>query len=78
MYFTASPARLAGSGRVTGAGVIGSDLPGTWAGLRGPVQDKARAVPRTGWRPPYADGPTRGQLADLITQYHARPGKSAA
>ena len=41
----------------------------------GPVQDKARAVLRTGWRPPYAGGPTCGQLAELIMQL---PGKSAA
>ena len=29
------------------------------------VQDKARAVLRTAWRPPFAEGPTREQLADL-------------
>jgi flavin-dependent dehydrogenase len=31
-----------------------------------PVQDKARAVLRTGWRPPYANGPTRDELAGLL------------
>jgi hypothetical protein len=41
----------------------------------GPVQDKARAALRTGWRPPYADGPTGAQLAELITQ---PAGQSAA
>jgi 2-polyprenyl-6-methoxyphenol hydroxylase-like FAD-dependent oxidoreductase len=41
----------------------------------GPVQDKARAALRTGWRPPYADGPTGAQLADLIMQ---PAGQSAA
>jgi 2-polyprenyl-6-methoxyphenol hydroxylase-like FAD-dependent oxidoreductase len=30
------------------------------------VQDKARAVLATGWRPPYAAGPTRDELAELI------------
>lgn len=30
------------------------------------VQDKARAVLRTGWRPSYADGPTRDELAELV------------
>ena len=40
-----------------------------------PAQDKARAVLRTGWRPAYADGPSRSQLADLFTQ---APGRSAA
>ncbi len=29
------------------------------------VQDKARVVLRTGWRPPYAEGPTRDQIAEL-------------
>jgi hypothetical protein len=33
-----------------------------------PVQDKARAVLRTGWRPPYAAGPSRDELADLLLQ----------
>ncbi|HET6818307.1 MAG TPA: FAD-dependent oxidoreductase [Mycobacteriales bacterium] len=32
------------------------------------VQDKARAVLRTGWRPSYADGPTRDDLVDLMMQ----------
>ena len=30
------------------------------------VQDKARAVLATGWRPPYAAGPTRDELAETI------------
>jgi hypothetical protein len=40
-----------------------------------PAQEKARAVLRTGWRPAYADGPTRGELAGLITP---PAGRSAA
>jgi 2-polyprenyl-6-methoxyphenol hydroxylase-like FAD-dependent oxidoreductase len=31
------------------------------------VQDKARAVLETGWRPPYGDGPTREEVAAIIT-----------
>lgn len=30
------------------------------------VEPLARAVYRTGWRPPYADGPDRAQLAELV------------
>jgi hypothetical protein len=30
------------------------------------VEDKARVVLRTGWRPAYADGPDAGQLAELV------------
>jgi len=33
-----------------------------------PVQGKARAILRTGWRPPYAAGPTRDELALVLTQ----------
>jgi hypothetical protein len=33
-----------------------------------PVRDKARAVLRTGWRPPYTPGPSRGELADACLQ----------
>jgi 2-polyprenyl-6-methoxyphenol hydroxylase-like FAD-dependent oxidoreductase len=33
-----------------------------------PIQDKARAVLRTGWRPPCAAGPTRDELAQVLTQ----------
>ena len=29
-----------------------------------PVRDRARAVLRTGWRPPYTTGPSRDELAD--------------
>ncbi len=32
------------------------------------VQENARSVLRTGWRPPYADGPTRDQLADGLVR----------
>lgn len=32
-----------------------------------PVEDKARAVLQTGWRPPWADGPTRAELADAVS-----------
>lgn len=38
----------------------------------GPVQDKARAVLRTGWRPPYAAGPSRDELAGLLREPSAR------
>lgn len=31
-----------------------------------PAQEKARAVLRSGWRPPYADGPSRDELAGLF------------
>jgi hypothetical protein len=37
-----------------------------------PVQDNARAALRTGWRPGYADGPTRDELADVLTRPRAR------
>lgn len=30
------------------------------------VEERARTVLRTGWRPPYASGPTRDDVADLI------------
>jgi 2-polyprenyl-6-methoxyphenol hydroxylase-like FAD-dependent oxidoreductase len=33
-----------------------------------PFQDNARAVLRTGWRPPYADGPSRDELVDVLMQ----------
>jgi hypothetical protein len=33
-----------------------------------PVQDAARRVLRTGWRPPYAAGPNRDELVDLVMQ----------
>ena len=32
------------------------------------VQERARAVLRTGWRPPYADGPTRDELVQHLLQ----------
>ena len=31
-----------------------------------PVRDKARAVLRSGWRPPFTAGPSRGELADAM------------
>ena len=34
-------------------------------GILDSVQDKARAVLRAGWRPPYDDGPTREEIAEL-------------
>ena len=37
-----------------------------------PVQDRARAVLRTGWRPPYAAGPSREELADACLQSRDR------
>lgn len=36
------------------------------------VQHNARAVLRTGWRPPYAAGPARDELADLLRRPFAR------
>lgn len=30
--------------------------------------DKARALLRTGWRPPFAEGPSRSELAGLLLQ----------
>ena len=36
--------------------------------ILGPAQEKARAVLRSGWRPPYADGPSSSELADLILE----------
>jgi len=41
-------------GMVTGPGILGS------------VADRAVAVLRTGWRPPWSEGPTAEELADLI------------
>jgi hypothetical protein len=37
-----------------------------------PVRDKARAVLRTGWRPPYTPGPSRGELADACLHLQDR------
>jgi hypothetical protein len=37
-----------------------------------PVRNKARAVLRTGWRPPFADGPSGAELADAILQSQDR------
>jgi hypothetical protein len=32
------------------------------------VQEQARAVLRSGWRPPYGDGPSRDELvAEILT-----------
>lgn len=31
------------------------------------VEEQARAVPRTGWRRAFADGPTRQDLVDVVT-----------
>jgi 2-polyprenyl-6-methoxyphenol hydroxylase-like FAD-dependent oxidoreductase len=36
------------------------------------VQDKARVVLRTGWRPPYAAGPARDELAGLLRRPSTR------
>jgi hypothetical protein len=36
------------------------------------VQDKVRVVLRTGWRPPYASGPARDELAGLLREPTAR------
>jgi hypothetical protein len=35
------------------------------------VEERARAVLRTGWRPPYAEGPNRSELAGLISERSA-------
>lgn len=31
-----------------------------------PLRDRAREIYRSGWRPAYAEGPTRGQLVDVV------------
>jgi 2-polyprenyl-6-methoxyphenol hydroxylase-like FAD-dependent oxidoreductase len=31
-----------------------------------PMEERARAVLRTGWRPPLADGPTRNELVEIV------------
>jgi hypothetical protein len=31
-----------------------------------PMEERARAVLRTGWRPGFADGPTRDELVDVL------------
>ena len=31
-----------------------------------PFEERARAVYRTGWRPPFADGPSRDELVEVI------------
>lgn len=38
-----------------------------------PAEPLAREVYATGWRPSYADGPTRDELADLVAQATAEP-----
>jgi hypothetical protein len=35
-------------------------------GVLDPFQERARAVLRTGWRPPVAPGPSREDLARLV------------
>jgi hypothetical protein len=37
----------------------------------GQVEDRARAVLATGWRPPYAEGPSREDLVDLLDRVAA-------
>lgn len=39
-----------------------------------PLQERARAVYASGWRPPLAAGPTRDELAELCTTRDARVG----
>jgi 2-polyprenyl-6-methoxyphenol hydroxylase-like FAD-dependent oxidoreductase len=43
-----------------------------------PVQDRARAVLRTGWRPPYTAGPSRDELADACLRGGLRQAPEAA
>ena len=45
--------------------------------LRG-VEDQARAVLRTGWRPPFAEGPSGQELGAVLAQTTAGPGSSRA
>jgi hypothetical protein len=37
------------------------------------VEDQARNVLRTGWRPPFGDGPCAPELAEVLQQTHAVP-----
>jgi hypothetical protein len=55
-------------GRATGKVVITIDKPIATdpPSVLDPVEERARAVLRTGWRPPLADGPTRDELVELI------------
>jgi hypothetical protein len=41
------------------------------------VQDNARAVLRSGWRPPYSDGPSRDELAAALTAAVSDPERQA-
>jgi hypothetical protein len=34
-----------------------------------PLQDAARRVFETGWRPAYAEGPSRDELARIVSPY---------
>jgi len=36
-----------------------------------PVEPLARAVYRSGWRPPYAEGPGRDRLVEIIEEAHS-------
>jgi 2-polyprenyl-6-methoxyphenol hydroxylase-like FAD-dependent oxidoreductase len=53
------------------------DVVGPYQGMMLPpsalaaVEERARAVLRTGWRPPYAEGPNRSELAGLISERSA-------
>jgi len=40
------------------------------------AQDRARAVLRSGWRPPYAAGPSRDELAEHLLPF-SRPRLAA-
>jgi len=40
------------------------------------VQERARAVYASGWRPRWADGPSRRELAELVGNFAAEPSRS--
>ena len=43
-----------------------------------PAADRVREILRTGWRPPYGDGPTRDELAEVIAAREGTLRKSRA
>jgi hypothetical protein len=49
--------------RLVGPNLAMAELPATLAA----VEPQARAIYRSGWRPPMPDGPTRDDLVELIT-----------
>ena len=56
---------------------------GPYAAMQAPpasldaVQSRARALYATGWRPPMPPGPTRDELADVVTAAASAPSYPA-